>query len=162
MKKVLGLFLVGISFLWLYSFADLDRTQNNLHTIPQTSYSKQATSNIIKNIWDIESAGTVLERYSGAAAELEQKWDLGAAFETGVFSWNIVISYLVYLLRFISQLGLLIWAVMILYAGYQYATFIFGFWDPSKAKTTINRAIQWVLILVFSFAIWWGLTAMFL
>ena len=162
MKKVLGLFLVGISFLWLYSFADLDRTQNNLHIIPQTSYSKQATSNIIKNIWDIESAGTVLERYSGAAAELEQKWDLGAAFETGVFSWNIVISYLVYLLRFISQLGLLIWAVMILYAGYQYATFIFGFWDPSKAKTTINRAIQWVLILVFSFAIWRGLTAMFL
>ena len=162
MKKVLGLYLVGISFLWLYSFADLDRTQNNLHIIPQTSYSKQATSNIIKNIWDIESAGTVLERYSGAAAELEQKWDLGAAFETGVFSWNIVISYLVYLLRFISQLGLLIWAVMILYAGYQYATFIFGFWDPSKAKTTINRAIQWVLILVFSFAIWWGLTAMFL
>lgn len=162
MKKVLGLFLVGISFLWLYSFANLDRTQNNLHIIPQTSYSKQDTSNIIKNIWDIEQWGTVLEKYSGAAAELEQKWDLGAAFETGVFSWNIVISYLVYLLRFISQLGLLIWAVMILYAGYQYATFIFGFWDPSKAKTTINRAIQWVLILVFSFAIWWGLTAMFL
>ena len=162
MKKVLGLFLVGISFLWLYSFANLDRTQNNLHIIPQTSYSKQDTSNIIKNIWDIEKWGTVLERYSGDAAELEQKWDLGAAFETGVFSWNIVISYLVYLLRFISQLGLLIWAVMILYAGYQYATFIFGFWDPSKAKTTINRAIQWVLILVFSFAIWRGLTAMFL
>ena len=162
MKKVLGLFLVGISFLWLYSFADLDRTQNNLHIIPQTTYTKEDTREIIKNIWDIESAGTVLERYSGAAAELEQKWDLGAAFETGVFSWNIVISYLVYLLRFISQLGLLIWAVMILYAGYQYATFIFGFWDPSKAKTTINRAIQWVLILVFSFAIWRGLTAMFL
>ena len=162
MKKVLGLFLVGISFLWLYSFADLDRTQNNLHIIPQTSYTKQDTSNIIKNSWDNEQRGTVLERYSGAAAKLEQKWDLGAAFETGVFSWNIVISYLVYLLRFISQLGLLIWAVMILYAGYQYATFIFGFWDPSKAKTTINRAIQWVLILVFSFAIWWGLTAMFL
>ena len=162
MKKVLGLFLVGISFLWLYSFANLDRTQNNIHIITQTIYRKQDTSNIIKNIWDIEQWGTVLERYSGAAAELEQKWDLGAAFETGVFSWNIVISYLVYLLRFISQLGLLIWAVMILYAGYQYATFIFGFWDPSKAKTTINRAIQWVLILVFSFAIWRGLTAMFL
>ena len=162
MKKVLGLFLVGISFLGLYSFANLDRTQNNLHIIPQTSYTEQDTSNIIKNIWDIEQWGTVLERYSGAATELEQKWDIGAAFETGVFSWNIVVSYLVYLLRFISQLGLLIWAVMILYAGYQYATFIFGFWDPSKAKTTINRAIQWVLILVFSFAIWRGLTAMFL
>ncbi|RKW19815.1 hypothetical protein D8B45_08340 [Candidatus Gracilibacteria bacterium] len=162
MKKVLGLFLVGISFLGLYSFANLDRTQNNLHIIPQTSYTKQDTSNIIKNIGDIEQGGTVLERYSGAAAELEQKGDLGAAFETGVFSWNIVISYLVYLLRFISQLGLLIGAVMILYAGYQYATFIFGFGDPSKAKTTINRAIQGVLILVFSFAIWRGLTAMFL
>ena len=162
MKKVVGLFLVGISFLWLYSFADHERTENNLHIIPQTTYTKEDTREIIKNIWDIEQWGTVLERYSGAAAELEQKWDLGAAFETGVFSWNIVISYLVYLLRFISQLGLLIWAVMILYAGYQYATFIFGFWDPSKAKTTINRAIQWVLILVFSFAIWRGLTAMFL
>ena len=162
MKKVLGLFLLGISFLGLYSFADHERTENNLHIIPQTTYTKEDTREIIKNIWDIESAGTVLERYSGAAADLEKRWDLGAAFETGVFSWNIVISYLVYLLRFISQLGLLIWAVMILYAGYQYATFIFGFWDPSKAKTTINRAIQWVLILVFSFAIWGGLTAMFL
>ena|GEM_PF-2410624 len=50
MKKVLGLFLVGISFLGLYSFANLDRTQNNLHIIPQTSYTKQDTSNIIKNI----------------------------------------------------------------------------------------------------------------
>jgi len=50
MKKVLGLFLLGISFLGLYSFADHERTENNLHIIPQTTYTKEDTREIIKNI----------------------------------------------------------------------------------------------------------------
>lgn len=163
MKRIFTLLLFVVSFFWLYTSANIDRTRNNLHIIPETTYSKKDTSDIIKNIWTIETSwGTVLDRYNNAASWLQQKGDIGAAFETWVFNRNIIISYIAYLLRFISQIGLLIGAIMILYAGYQYAGYIFGFWDPNKAKETIKRAIQWVLILVFSFAIWRGLTAMFL
>ncbi|MDR0607400.1 MAG: hypothetical protein LBG52_03420 [Candidatus Peribacteria bacterium] len=39
---------------------------------------------------------------------------------------NTILQYLVYLVKFISQIGLVIGAGMIIYAGYLYATDIFG------------------------------------
>ena len=84
------------------------------------------------------------------------------AFQTWIMSRNSLLNYVVYLMRFINQLGLLIWSIMILYAGYQYAWTIFKFWDPTKGKNAIKNAIIWILVIVFSYAIWKALESMFL
>ncbi len=77
-------------------------------------------------------------------------------------NWDTIPNYIVYLMRFLNQLGLLIGGVMILYAGYLYAGTIFGFGDPNSAKNAIKNAIIGVIILVASYAIWAGIQALFL
>jgi hypothetical protein len=61
-----------------------------------------------KNFWDI---------YREKAAELEQSDNsLGNQMASGVMSWDTVLDYFVYLIRFASQIGLLIGALMIIYS----------------------------------------------
>jgi membrane protein DedA with SNARE-associated domain len=64
-------------------------------------------------------------------------------------------------MRFLNQLGLLIWGIMILYAGYQYAWSVFT-WKSTDGKNTIKNAIIWILVIIFSYAIWKWLESMFL
>ena len=40
-------------------------------------------------------------------------------------NWDTLLNYVVYLMRFLNQIGILIGAIMILYAGYLYATSVF-------------------------------------
>lgn len=75
---------------------------------------------------------------------------------------NTLLQYIVYLIKFLSQLGLLIGAIMLLYAGYQYATTIFGYGDPNTARKAIKNAIIGVVVVVASYAIWNGLIQLFL
>lgn len=65
-------------------------------------------------------------------------------------------------MRFLSQLGLLIGGIMVVYAGYQYATTVFGTGDPATAKSAITNAIKGVLVVVCSYAIRKLLVSMFI
>ncbi|NOZ44413.1 MAG: hypothetical protein GXP45_04720 [bacterium] len=46
-------------------------------------------------------------------------------------TWDTLLDYVVYLIKFLSQLGLVIGAIMFIYAGYMYATSVMG-GDASK------------------------------
>jgi hypothetical protein len=105
---------------------------------------------------------SVNDRYNEQAKDIADDWDLWMAFKTWVMNWDTLMAYVVYLMRFINQLGLLIWGIMILYAGYQFAWTIFKFWDATKGKSAIKNAIIWILVIVFSYAIWKWLESMFL
>lgn len=88
------------------------------------------------------------------------KDDVGAQFATWIFSWDGVLSYFVYIVRFISQIGLVIGAGMIIYTGYKYASAVFSGKSPSMSM--ITTAIEGILVIVFSYAIMRALTAAFL
>jgi hypothetical protein len=142
--------------------------RNQLHIIPEASewagydpYKSEA-HDIVENIWTAEKDVTVLDRYNKKADEIEGKRNLWMAFQTWVFNWNIVISYLAYLMRFLNQVGLLIWGIMILYAWYMYATSVFWRWNVWKWRSAIKNAVIWVIIIVASYAIWAWLNALFL
>jgi hypothetical protein len=120
---------------------------------------------IVDLVWSskTESDGRgVIERYNEQAKDIEDDWDLWMAFQTWVMSWNTLLNYVVYLMRFLNQIGILTGAIMILYAGYLYATSVFKLWDVNKAKNAIASAIKGVLIIVFSYAIWRALWMFFL
>lgn len=137
-------------------------TRNDLHIIPESQSSPQEIQKIITEIWDISGKNWVLDNYNEKALELEKKGDLGTAFATGVFSWKTIIKYIAYLMKFMSQLGLLIWGIMVLYAGYQYATVLFGGKGPNDAKNAIKNAVIGILVIIFSYAIFRALVAMFI
>lgn len=94
--------------------------------------------------------GGVIDRYN---AQAEKNKDIGTAFATGVFTRDTILDYLVYLIRFLSQIGILIGWVMIIYAGYIYATAVFNDNNISKAKDAISKAILWIIIITSSYAI---------
>ena len=133
-------------------------TSNYLHIIPKSE--GWDTAEVVKAV--AQWQWTVNERYNEQADKIAKSGDIWKAWATWVINWDTLISYVVYLMRFINQIGLLIWGIMILYAGYQYAWTIFKFWDATKGKNAIKNATIWILVIVFSYAIWKWLESMFL
>ncbi|MDR3169197.1 MAG: hypothetical protein LBU27_05595 [Candidatus Peribacteria bacterium] len=74
---------------------------------------------------------------------------------------NTILQYLVYLVKFISQIGLVIGAGMIIYAGYLYATNIFG-GKTTSGNSAIKYAIIGILVISFAYAIMKIFTSAFL
>jgi hypothetical protein len=70
-------------------------------------------------------------------------WD---QFASGIMTWNTILDYAVYLVKFIGQLALLAWALWIIYYGYVKATeHLKGSWWWKLGKVILG-------ILVISFA----------
>ena len=87
---------------------------------------------------------------SATFAGWNNAWD---AFSSWVFSWDSVFDFFRYVAKTLSQIWLVVWAAMIVYAGYKYATWVFT-WDATKWwQDAVKWAIYWVLIIIFSYAI---------
>ena len=151
MKK----FLLGVTALWM-SFVPLMTfaVDNNFEIIPKS------TVDVSKDVSDVGKAGwSVWDALNKKAADYEDKGDVGAQFASGAFTRNTLLNYVVYLVRFLSQMALVVGAVMIIYAGYKYAASAFG-QKPDPAL--IKNAIIGVLIVIFSYALIKILTSAFL
>lgn len=152
-----------VIFSFLISWFQVSATQNNLHIIPEISEEeKQQAAESVDYVGDPNKWGTAIERYNEKAEEIDKSGNLWMAFQTWEMTWNTPLNAVVYVMKFLSQLGLLIWWIMMLYAGYQYATTIFGYGDPNTAKTSIKNAIIWVIVVIASYAILRGLRSLFL
>lgn len=147
-------------FLSSATFASLANTRNDLHIIPESQSSNQELDQKVKEI--AKKPGQVIENYNQQAEDLSKKWDLGSAFATWIFNRDLILLYIAYLVQFLSQIGMLIWWVMVVYAGYLYAGTIFNFGDVPWAKKAITQAIQGILVITFSYAILKILTSMFI
>lgn len=158
-KKIVFWFLISF-FLSSATFASLANTRNDLHIIPESQSSNQELDQKVKEI--AKKPGQVIETYNQQAEDLSKKWDLGSAFATWIFNRDLILLYIAYLVQFLSQLGMLIWWVMVVYAGYLYAGTIFNFGDVPWAKKSITQAIQGILVITFSYAILKILTSMFI
>lgn len=158
-KKIVFWFLISF-FLSSVTFASLANTRNDLHIIPESQSSNQELDQKVKEI--AKKPGQVIETYNQQAEDLSKKWDLGSAFATWIFNRDLILLYIAYLVQFLSQLGMLIWWVMVVYAGYLYAGTIFNFGDVPWAKKAITQAIQGILVITFSYVILKILTSMFI
>jgi hypothetical protein len=81
---------------------------------------------------------------------------------SGIFTWETILDYLVYVIKFLSQAGLFVGACFIIYAGYIYGSSALTGKDPSAGKTAIKNAIVGVLVVTFSYAIMKIVTAAFI
>lgn len=157
---VLSFVMLNLLFWWSYASA----TPNNLHIIPEISSEEGRTTaaNDVRTVGNPSISGTAIERYNAIAENYEKKWDIAKAMQTWIMGRNTLIQYIVYIMKFLSQLGLLIWGIMMLYAGYQYATTIFWYGSPSDAKAAMKNAIIWIIVIITSYAILRGLMSLFL
>lgn len=154
MKKLfLSIAMLGMILTPLYSFA----VQNDFSIVPET----QDGTNVEQDVEDVSKAGgSVWDVLNYKAQNYEEKGDLGAQFASGAFTWNTLLNYVVYLVRFLSQLALVIGAGMIIVAGYKYAAAAFT--GKEAGSGDVKNAIIGVLIVIFSYALIRILTEAFL
>jgi hypothetical protein len=155
MKKL----LVSSILLWVFiipivSFA---QTPNNFEIIPQASSGGKVTD-AVKAVG--QSWGDVRKTYNEQAKNLSGS--VGDQIASGIMTRDTLLDYVVYLVRFLSQIGIFIGVMMIIYAWYLYASTIFNPWNMSKGKSAITNAIIGVFVIAFSYAIMKLLTSAFL
>ena len=101
----------------------------------------------IQEIW--EAPWHVREKYNETA---NSTW---FTTQKQIASWimnrDTIMNYLVFIVKFLSQLWLLVWAWFIIYAWYKYMLSVFNWWKAGGS--TLKNAIIWVVIVIFSYAI---------
>jgi len=135
------------------------QTVTDFQIIPSSQTWAEKAGEIVKQIMQSKE---VIKEYTNQAAKLAEQWDIWTAFVTWVFNWDLIFLYLKYLIKFLSQLWMVIWALMIIYAGYLYASGIFFGSNPQKWANAIKSAILGLLVVIFSYSILKLLTLMFL
>ena len=120
--------------------------------MPKLSENGVADANsAIEKVWVLW--GHVREEYNTIADQI----DTSKQIATWIMNWDTIMNYLVFIVQFLSQLGLLVWAGFIMYAWYKYMLSVFNGWKlPSE---TIKNAIIWIIIIIFSYAILKTLTS---
>jgi len=129
-------------------------TANSLRIIPESEVSDGEIEGAVQKVSESKD---VWKEYNSQSKSLKTWWQ----FASGIMNWNTILDYAVYLVSFLFQVGILIWALMIIYAWYIYWMWVYK-WDVWKWAWAVKFAIQWVLVVLFSYAIVKLLTSMFL
>ncbi len=158
MRKIalwfLALTLVAIN-VWSPLYA-ID-ANNDFVIIPEAG----DTAKVEQAVTDVGAKwGSVWDAYTTKATDM--KWEVGNQLASGIMTRETLLDYVVYIVRFLSQIGLVIGALMIIYAGYLYATSVFSGGNVAKGNTAIKNAIIGVIVVAFSYAIMKLLTSAFL
>lgn len=122
--------------------------------------------NILPNV-DEKDINDINEKINTVWSEWWHVWDnyneaaSGMKTSEQIISWimtrDTIMNYLVFVIKFLSQAGITVWALFIMYAGYQYMTSVLSNSKPDNKM--IKNAIVWILIVIFSFAIMKALTS---
>lgn len=129
------------------------------------SWATFAKLEIIPEAKNPQELWTVVECVGGIGGPECQKWDLWDRYNkeekkidiwgwiaSGLFSWDKLLEYLSYIIKFASQLGILIGTFMIIFTGYKYVMAAF-WWKSNPGAWKIKDAIIGILIITFSYAI---------
>ncbi len=111
----------------------------------------------------INKGGGVWDEYDKQAhenPELVWQENLANQIQTWIMTWDSLIFFLIDALQFLSQLGLLIGVLMIIFVGYQYASYSITWVEPKQSY--IGDAITGILVISFSYAILQIITEAFL
>lgn len=135
-----------------------DGQEVQLEILPKAEWSiSEINDRITKN----EDGQHVRDTYNDIASNaLAWPDKVDEQIASGVMTRDTIIDYGVLLLKFLSQIGLLIGGLMIIFAGYKYIMSVFS-WDAPDSWL-VKNAIVWVLVIIFSYAIIRILTRAFL
>jgi hypothetical protein len=158
-KSLTLLFVYSIIFVGKALAQNTAWTPNRFFIIPEETN----TGAVLSGVRNVSSGGgNVRDRYNQQADNWSN--NLWNQFSSGIMTWDTLIGYTIYLVRFLSQIALVIGAVMIIYAWYIYATAIF--WSSGDGTAEWNKAIkyaiQWIVVVASSYAIMRILTSAFL
>ena len=133
MKKLLSIFV--LLFVWWLCFTQAQAL------IPEWS----------SNVWAYVSWVSVWWHVLEEQRNLIKSWNmtLWDQLASWIMSRDTILDYCVYLVKFIWELALLIWALAIIYLWYKRITRNI-FWEAPKGLTMV---VVWILIVIFAYVI---------
>lgn len=162
LKKLLRNFtkiriFTAFMILWVYCIPNTyaqndDLKVNGFNILPELTESETSKINeSIDAIWN--TWRNVRNEYNKTAAELTTSQQIAS----WIMNRDTIMNYLVFIIKFLSQLWLVVGFGFIMYAWYKYMLSVFSWWKtPSSA---IKNAIIWIIIVIFSYAIMKTLTS---
>lgn len=160
-KLFFGLFL--FSLLW-FNISVLAASSNDTNFViipngsstvsnPNWSQNSTTTTTPWQAVKDISTKDpswkqSLWDKYNSQAKTM----DVWTQMATWIMNWDTIINYIAYLVRFLSQLALVIWAWMIIFAWYKYAMQVY-WWKAQDWATAIKDAIIWIIVVTFAYAI---------
>lgn len=162
MKKISKyiLLLVYSMILWLGFISDMTYASNSFQIIPEPRADSQA--DIDKAISDLNSvydqSKIESEWKTDFWTEYNEAWknldgDLGAQLKTGIFTWESLLNIGTYIIRFLMQIAMVIWAWFIIRWWYQSVLVAFGAGKADEWRKYIKNIFIWVVIIAFSYTI---------
>jgi len=157
--------LIWLFFLGLLSISYAESPENDFSIIPENKTWSQNIWNIVNQIW--ASWGNVMENYKDQAywkkdpVTWERPWTSDLSLWDQLASWvmtrDTLLDYVTYIVRFLLQLWLLIWAGVMIYLWYKKITQFRDFkWGD------IKYVIMWIAVLAFAYVIIKMLVSMFI
>ena len=150
-KQVLKVFTVILTIITIF-LSQTNATEENLSIVPKLSEEEVGhTNRRINFLWS--KWWEFWKNYLLASDDL--------SFFERLASWILtrddIPNLMILVVKFLSQLWLVVWVIFIMYAGYKYMISVFNWGKvPSSA---IKDAIVWVIIVIFSYAIMRFLTS---
>ncbi len=157
MKKIL--ILLALAFAWIGSVFS-----QSYHIIPQAiSWDiEESRSAAMEHVSEVSKGGEVWAQYNEQLWQMEEADNtLWMQFATWIMDWDTILNFAAYLVAWMSWVWLVIWAGMIIYSWYIYASAVFT-GNASKWSEPVKNAIIWIVIIIFSYAIIRIITEMFL
>ena len=149
MKKIYTKFLITIMILcmfWCINF------YTNANDVDWLAISHKLTT------WEVEHSNRRIRTLSlqpwkfwKSYHDAHEDLNFWERLATGVLEIDDLLYYMVFVVQFLSQLGLLVWVCFIMYAWYKYMLSVFNWWKTGSS--TLKNAIIWVIIVIFSYAI---------
>jgi len=162
---ILSLFMLPLIWLNVSVWA-VSSTDTNFVIIPESKQSSETNWVDSKNQWTNTYHEEAIpdwqygpwkqvrddfwQKYREKAEKTKN--DIWAQMSSWIMDWDTIINYIAYLVRFLSQLALVIWAWMIIFAWYKYAMQVY-WWKAQDWATAIKDAIIWIIVVTFAYAI---------
>ena len=149
-KKIWILIALGIFSLFILpnitNAGDDEIPIDGFNIIPELeSWEIEDMWKKVEDIW--KTPWKVQDIYKETAAWLSTKEQLA----TWIMNRDTILNYLTFIIKFLSQLWLLVWTIFIMIAWYKYVVSLFNWWKvPSES---VKNAIIWIIIVIFSYAI---------
>jgi len=144
-KRIRSSLTVSFFFIPIVSYNTIAQDMN-LNIMQELTEDETIEANReVENIWS--EPWKVNHNINKAANRLPIK----IAWATWIMNRNTIMNYLVYVVKFLSQLWLVVWFWFIMYAWYKYILSVFEWWKT--ARSTLKNAIIWIIVVIFSYAI---------
>ena len=141
--------VIALAFMLLPPASNADKDDlevNGFEIMPKLTWWQinkvnEAISGVSSEAWKVR------KNYNEEAKKLKTSEQLAS----WIMTRDTILNYIVFIVQFLSQLWLLVWAWFIMYAWYKYMFYVFN-WTKTPSST-LKNAIIWVVIVIFSYAI---------